>query len=173
MRLEVRRRCLEILDIALELSFTAISNRTRADHRHDWSDCTSPHRFLKVLLVVFRKSRDFQRPALYTSLGPRFDAFQSLSDISEEAGFRLLAIGDDVYSGLNLLTHAFGYRAPNKGFIDGRIMLQASDLQFHQVEKIFRTWEAAYMCCQNAIGTLLDVHFYLAQVRPQLSDILM
>src|SRR5215468_9707342 len=92
---------LEIFDVAFQCRLAAISNRPDAGHWNDWSDGSSGHRFLEVLLVIFGKSSCLQRPAFHSVLRSWLETFQSLSDVGKESWFRLLAIVHDVDSTLN------------------------------------------------------------------------
>jgi hypothetical protein len=86
---------------------------------------------------------------------PRFKAGETLADIGDEAGFPLLAIGDNVDTGLRLSAYHLGYRAPHSCGKSLGVIGLAGFFRFHEGNQVSRTCQTSDEGGENPFGAPL------------------
>src|SRR5487761_599308 len=89
---------------------------------------------------------------------PRLEAGDTLGHISEESRFRLLAVGDDVDAGGDLMLDAISHGLRHPLVVSAGIVTLAAELRLHEIEQFVRPRQAADMRRLDVIAVLLDGH---------------
>ena len=124
------QRGTQVGEVRRERRFASVAHRAHAEHRGHRRHPAAAHGLGEIAFVVLGEGVDLGGELARPLAGPGLEALEPLLHVGEEAGLRLLAVGDDVEPDLELPVDDVGHGPRNQGVVGRRVVQAAASFAF-------------------------------------------